>query len=273
MNYKLFPAIAFTFCLAASCNMAGPTKTNSTDKTATDSALKAKDSTFSAAYSTEKIKSLQSHFPANKNFPVSIDSAYMTMVAKGHDSLGANEVKMLVKPGSEGMLAGPDSSELSNFCKLDSIKKNHALEKWMDNHPDGMPTQMNAYALQETPMADETLLIWAFVFSAQQADPIYEYTDIYCSVLKSNAILITYKLGELSDGMDPPMGWESSITGKLGEDGKLLIDKKNTDFDIDSDTAVLNHIHYEYLFHQGFIKLQSKKEDAPKEFKMTPEKQ
>jgi hypothetical protein len=270
MSYKQFLSnifFAVVIGFAASCNTRHQQPTNNSIQTsaAIDSMLKANDTALMRDhYAREKIKSLLSHFPDDKNFPVIIDSTYMANVAKGHDSLGTNEVKTLVRFFYTDDLTNSDSSELYNFYKIDSIKKNHAMEKWMENHPEGAPTQMNAYALKKIWMREQTLLVWALVVSQQYADPVYQYTTVYYTILNNNTILTTFKMGEISNGMDPPMGWESALTGKLNEDGKLLMDKNSTDFDIDSDTAETNHIHYEYLIHQGSTKLLSKKEDEPK---------
>ena len=271
MSYKLLTNLAVA-CLVVSCNIAGPDKTDTKVKTSLDSVMKSKDSIFRVAYSTEKIKSLLSHFPDDKNFPVIIDSTYMANVVsttQAHDSLGTNEVKMLVRFWFDDELLASDSNDVCDFYKIDSLKLHH---KFTGQYIEGMPTYANAYALQQIWMKEETLLVWALVLVQEDADPVYTLTTVYYTILNNSTILEVGIIGSLMTGADPPGVYQTILSSTLTSDGKLLLDKNEFSGDIDSLTAETKHTHYEYLIHQGYTKLQSKKEDAPKNFKMKAEK-
>ena len=263
-NYKRIAA-PLIFCIAVSCNNGNTSKTASAAKPAVDSMLKANDSTISGAHSNTELKKLLLHFPFNNKFPVVTDSAYMANVAKGHDSLGTNEVKMLVRFWHHDELLYSDSNDMCNFYKIDSLKAHH---KFTGQYTEGMPTYSNAYTLQQIGMPEQTLLTWALVSVQEDADPIYRTTTIYYTLLNNNTILETGIMGRLITGMDPPAEGQTILSSALNADGKLLMEQNEFTGDLDSLTAETKHTRYEYLIHQGYTKLQSKKEDAPKDFKL-----
>jgi hypothetical protein len=271
-NYKILVSLPI-ICLALSCNSGAPQKTATSDKapndsgrrTSVDSTLKAKDSVLSGTYSIEKIKKLLSHFPDNNNYPVTIDSAYMANVAKGHDSLGTNEVKMLVRRWHDDDLLTSDSSQVCDFYKIDSLKAHH---KFTGQYKEGMPTYANVYALKKIGMKEQTLLVWALVTIQEDADPVYTLTTVYYTILNNNTILETGIMGSLMTGADPPGEYQTILSSRLSEDGKLRMEQAEFSGDMDSMKAEIKHTHYEYLIHQGYTKLMSKKQDTPVDLKM-----
>jgi len=73
-------------------------------------------------------------------------------------------------------------------------------------------------------------------------------------------------LGGGSMGADPPAMGQTDITGKLTMDGKLVLDERILNEDIDSLKGTLDHTHYEYQVQYNLIKQQVKQRDAQKHF-------
>lgn len=260
MLYKnIYLAIATIGICLVSCNMGTKGKDVSVKGVLPDS-LKAP----SLELSNDNMKNLLAHFPADKNFPVIIDSAYMAQVSK-HDSLGAKDVKMLVKFWHTDDLLIVDSEQVIGFYGIDSMKAHHEFPgKYME----GKPTNVTAYGLKKIELGDETLLVWALVSVQEEADPIYHVTTVYYTILNNNTILETFIMGRLMTGMDPPGEFTTIITGTLSPEGKLLLEEKEFSGDLDSHKGEIKQTHYEYSISRGSIRLKAKKQEPVKKIKL-----
>ncbi len=258
---SLFITVAVLFsCLVLACN-------TSHDKKATegpgyeDSIKSAK-----AVVIDPKMQSLLTHFKENNKFPVIIDSAFIANMNK-HDSLGTNEVKMLVKEWFYDSLVFDSRDEVKTFYTIDSVKAKHAFAAWADKMDIGSIEFANAYGLEKVLLNDSTsLLVWALSYISYPADPSYSGTDIYFTMLNRNTIGQTFMLGGTSLGADPPSVGQTDITGRLTKDGKLVLDERVLNEDIDSLKGTLDHTHYEYQVQHSLIKQQVKQRDAQKHF-------
>jgi len=254
-------AVVLLLLLFLACNTSH--KENATERRPgyTDSVKSAK-----AQAIDPKIQSLLTHFKEVAKFPVIVDSAFIANIDK-HDSLGANEVETLAKEWFYDSLVFDSRDEVKTFYTIDSVKAKHTFAAWADKLDVGSIEYANAYGLEKVLLNDSTsLLVWALNYISYPADPNYSGTDIYFTMLNRNTIGQTFMLGGNSLGADPPSVGQTDITGKLTEDGKLVMDERILNEDIDSLKGIVDHTHYEYHVQYNLIKQLVKERDAGKPF-------
>ena len=205
------------------------------------------------------LEKLLTHFK-DGSMPIVIDSVYMTKAEKG-DSMDGNEVKILSK--GWGKIDSIDMSEdngFKEFYTIDSVKAKGAFAKWAEKLDIGMTKLSNAYALQKIKVDDtNTLLLWALVYSSYEADPVFDGTVVYGSLLKQNQVSNCFMLGEISEGADPPSEGQTLITSRLSKDKTLLFDESEMTIDLDDSAGACTVSHFNYLLNNGVPKFISKK--------------
>ncbi|HXB12335.1 MAG TPA: hypothetical protein VNZ45_10135, partial [Bacteroidia bacterium] len=146
-----------------------------------------------------ELEKLFSHFKEDNSFPVNVDSTYMTTVKKG-DSLGSKDVMMFVKQWfKDDSLGFVFDDEIKTFYTIDSIKANGAYKAWHEKLDIGMTRLSNIYALKRIKLDDTTtILLWGLVYSNQEADPIYDVTEVLFTIVNHNKFGESFLLGEVA---------------------------------------------------------------------------
>ena len=154
-----------------------------------------KDAAVAAAKA--KLEKLLTHFKDNNNFPLVVDSAFIANSVTKHDSLGENEVKTILVKWKNDSLMSEDHDAFKDFYHIDSLKANHGYEKYYEKLDNGDTRYSNAYGLQKIELADSTeVLVWALDYASYQADPMFNSTNIYGTLLNKDNIGITFLLGQ-----------------------------------------------------------------------------
>lgn len=248
MTRYIFIFIAIS-SLLVSCN------TNTSKENANTNSTQA-DLKLPQAKVAEKadLSALLSHFKTNTKFPVIIDSTYISNSSK-KDSLGTREVKMLTKKWFKDDLVS-DSGGMKDFYVVDSVKANDSYQQWLDSLKDYamQPEVENAYGLQKITLADSTtLLVWSLSYS-NEADPSYSNTNIYFTMVYKGSISETFLLGYNSVSADPPNADKTTLVGTLTKDGKLLLEKNDAAWDVDTTSAPgVSYSQYTYQISKGSI--------------------
>ncbi|MEO6883101.1 MAG: hypothetical protein ABI199_03650 [Bacteroidia bacterium] len=204
------------------------------------------------------LQSLLLHFKNTNSFPVRIDSTYMTNFST-KDSLGANEIRLLTTKWLDDSLVMNDEDRLSDFYKIDSVKAAHGFSKWAEKLDIGMTKNANAYGLQKINLNHHlSLLIWAISYSSYEADPWWHTTSINFTELNENKLGETFCLGQISFWIDTPNSYQFILSGILNRDGKLVLDKKSEEYNLDDSTKTLENTHFEYSLTNNKIILKVK---------------
>ena len=254
--------LALATCLILSCSNNKTVKDTRTPEQIKSDSIK--DAAVAAAKA--KLEKLLAHFKDNNTFPLTIDSAYIANSVIKHDSLGENEIKAITVQWNNDSLMSEDHDAIKDFYRIDSLKANHGFEKYSEKLDIGDIRYSNAYGLQKVQLADSTqVLIWALAYASYQADPMFNSTSIYGTMLNKGNMGITFLLGQSTFGADPPAQGTNILTSNLMKDGKLVMDSKLITEDLDSMTSVTNKSHFEYAISNGKVNLKIKKRSPPKQ--------
>ena len=207
-----------------------------------------------------EMEKLLSHFKENNSFPVNIDSAYMTTVKKG-DSLGSKDVMMFVKQWfKDDSLGFVFDDAIKTFYTIDSVKAKGAYSEWHKKLDIGMTRASNIYALQKIKLNDSTtLLLWALCYSNQEADPIFDVTEVLFTIMNNGNIGESFLLGEVAIGADPPNSGHTITTGKLSKDGSFELNEASYSENLDDMKGEIDRSHFEYAITNGKLHFKLKK--------------
>lgn len=244
-----------------SCNNSSQSNSNSKEN---------KKDTITSINSIEKdtvsgqLQKLLIHFKDTTGFPFVVDSAYIAHVPS-HDSLGAKEVNLLSKNLVKDSLMDDANTTIHEFDTIDSLKANGLYSKWVEKLDIGMVQTANAYALNKIKLNDSiTVITWAIACTSYPADPIYNFTYIYCTILGKDKFKATFVLGRVLNGADPPIADDQYLYSTLYKNGSLKLDYSDSYYDSDSSITTLNKSHYEYIITDGDFKQVSKEQFQPR---------
>jgi hypothetical protein len=200
-----------------------------------------------------QLKDLADKFKTVNALPYTVDTTLLFHI-DNCDSLGGNEVKLLAQNIFRHALAGDAPYDLADLYKIDSLKAAGKYAAWCDSLEPGNTKTANAYALCKLPADSCTLLAWALTKGSYEACPTFATYAVYFSVLKNDKITQTFILGEYVVGVDPPVGMERIVCGKMNKDLSFELNvHQEDDEDMDQpNIAVLNE-HYEFALKNGLV--------------------
>lgn len=214
--------LPFTFSLALAAVSCG----GDSQKPGGDSAAKTGD-TATAATTVPlppELEKLVARFAGNENWPLTTDSLYIENVP-AHDSLSAEEVKMLIAGKPKHVLLDGLEWDMRNFSLIDSLKKHKAYAQYCESLDIGMTKEAGARILEKKQLDPQTLLlVWGMFNSSYEACPYSQEKSVYFSLVHDGAVKECFLLGRSSSAADAPVYMHEEIYGQLGKDGKFTLE-------------------------------------------------
>ncbi|MCS6823901.1 MAG: hypothetical protein NZ529_06365 [Cytophagaceae bacterium] len=118
-----------------------------------------------------------------------------------------------------------DEYYLSQFFKMDSLKKINKLEEYKNSLGPGDIENIKAVVFDTLKVYNKyKILLWGFVYESFPACPSYSGTNMYATTftMDNNQAISTLKLLQISSGADPPSHNSNNGFCKISNDGNII---------------------------------------------------
>jgi hypothetical protein len=172
------------------------------------------------------------------SLPFNADTAFIAQAYK-NDSLTSAQLRLLINGWGQNKLVQTSAHFLNDFYEIDSVKALGKYQEWCEKLDIGMTQDVKAYALKQLELnATTRILVWALVYHSYPACPHFAGTTVFYTVVYNGAPGQSFLLGEVMGGGDPPSSMESTITGLIGKEGHVELNKYELmDEDMDQPTV------------------------------------
>jgi hypothetical protein len=160
-----------------------------------------------------EIKDLAKDFVQNENFPISVDSIFISGIEKGKYTEMNSEAVRLLKGNS-------DEDIFKDFCFIDSLKKNNAYETYKnDKSVTDKKDSNGAFALFSIKIDKTDCYVWYLHSIYQNLKIKNERKTVFISFVENEKVTACELIGELFSGEELPEIKQLSRQTSILKDG------------------------------------------------------